>query len=150
MNKIFNLCLIVILMIALIPTAAADETSTTAEPFPTYDKTIDLTPWNPQTDEYMRYWVKGDLQHLDPLGFIYSFVHVFDKFFGEFIIIVFYAIWLFLVWNRSRGAELTVLGMLCTGSLVGVLLPTYSFGYLLLILGMGMASIIFRLMKNKK
>ena len=142
--------MIAILMIALIPTATANETLTTAEPFPTYNKTIDLTPWNPQTDEYMRYWVKDDLQHLDPLSFIYSFIRVYDKHFGEFTIIVFYAIWLFLVWNRSRGAELTVLGMLCTGSLVGVLLPTYSFPYLLLILGMGMASIIFRLMKGKK
>lgn len=150
MNRKINLCLLALLLIQLIPCGVSANESI-SEPFPTFNKTISLTPWNPQTDEFMRYWTSGeDLQHLNPMGFIYSFVYVYSQFFGEMLIIIFYCMWAFLVWNRSHGAELIVLGAIATAGTIGLIMPTYFTPFLLIIIALGMSAILFRLMKSRK
>ena len=84
------------------------------------------------------------------MGFIYSFVYVYSQFFGEMLIIIFYCLWAFLVWNRSHGAELIVLGAIATAGTIGLIMPTYFTPFLLIIIALGMSAILFRLMKSRK
>lgn len=100
----------------------------------------------------MRFWFAGDgnLTEFNPLGFLWSFIHVYEKHFGETFFVIIFALWLWIVWNRSRSTELIIVGIAGIGSTWGLLLPSYTYPYFVMILGMAAAAILYRLMKTKK
>lgn len=143
--------IILFICVSLFLIGSVSANDTKYSPVPTIVPTIDAPNFDPQTDEYMRYWWDGSLSNelMSPFGFLYSFIHVFDKFFGAWFFVICFGIWIYTVWTRSRGTELIVVGIMATGGIWGYLLPGETFQFFTLILAMGIAAILFRLFKSK-
>lgn len=143
---------LIIMSSLIMPVGAVDPTPlATYSPIETLVPTIDIDPFNPLTDHYLRFWWEGQNSTLtmNAFGFLYQFIYPFSQFMGDFFYLTIFAIWLFCLWTRARGIEIVLIGILATGAVWGMLLPADSQKWLLLILAMAISAILFRLFKKK-
>ena len=145
-------CMIILLiaLLALPAPAAADGLLNLTMPDPP-NISINITPWDPESSYYTRYWFDWNdgVGTFQPYGFLQSIVRPLTDIFGYWIFCILWFIYLWGVWARERAIELTIVMMLITGPLWGLLLPPESYFYGYICLALGIAAIILRLVKSK-
>lgn len=135
------------LLSLLIHPAAADGLQDITLPDPP-EININITPWDPETSYYTRYWFDYQTGQFQPYAFLQSITLPFTDIFGYWFFCILWFIYLWGVWARERAIELTVVMMILTGSLWGLLLPPESYLYGLICMAMGITAVIFRLIKK--
>jgi len=116
--------------------------------FPALSTVDNITAWYPETDFYTRYWFDYVAGTFAPYGFLQTMTLPFTNIIGFWFFGIIWFIFLVGVWNRERMIELTVVMMLLTGSLWGLLLPPETYWYGMALLALGIAAIIYRLYKR--
>lgn len=151
-NTVFKIIFSGFLLLMLIYPAAADNSSQFNYSFPTPEYTftpVNVTPWYPQTGEYSRYWFDyDDTGDFLPYSFLSSVALPYTDILSGWFFVGLWIVYLVGVWNRERGIELTIVMMLITGSLWGLLMPFESFWVLLVMMALGISAIVFRLVKR--
>lgn len=136
---------ILVAVALLAPPAAAYDIS----PPPTFTfPTINITPWDPETGYFTRYWFNYETGEFQPYGFLQSIMMPFTDLMGYWIFVALWGVYLFGVWNRERSIELTMVMMLIGGPLWGLLLPEETYQFLYICLAMGLAAIAYKLYKS--
>lgn len=107
-----------------------------------------ITPWYPETDFYTRYWFDYVSGTFAPYGFLQSITLPYTNIIGFWFFAILWFIFLLGVWNRERMIELTVVMMLLTGSLWGLLLPPETYWYGMALMALSIAAIVYKLYKR--
>lgn len=144
------------LLLCLLIVPAAANTST-ADPYNlsylqvnvSLPENVNVTPWYAATGEYTKYWFDYDgTGDFLPYSFLMSITQPYTQVIGSWFFIALWLVYVLGVWNRERGIELTIVMMLITGSLWGLLMPFESFWTILVMMAIGITGIIFRLIKR--
>lgn len=110
---------------------------------------IDIPPWNPETGIYTSYWFDYETGDFMPYGFLQSLTVPWTDLMGYFFFLAIWGVYIYGVWQRERAIEMTLVMMLLSGTIWGLLLPPESYTFLYLFLAMGIAAIIFKLYKSR-
>lgn len=110
---------------------------------------IDIPPWNPETGIYTSYWFDYENGDFMPYGFLQSLTVPWTDLMGYFFFLAIWGVYIYGVWQRERAIEMTLVMMLLSGTIWGLLLPPESYTFLYLFLAMGIAAIIFKLYKSR-
>lgn len=141
-------CFLILVAISLLVHPAAADNSFNLTP-PTFTSpNINITPWDPETGYYTRYWFNYETGEWQPYAFLQSIMMPFTDLMGYWIFVILWAVYLFGVWNRERSTELTIVIMFITGPLWGLLLPPETYQFLYLCLAMGIAAVAYKLYKK--
>lgn len=133
--------------IALIaPPAAAASTSLTP-PDITFPQ-LNISPWDPESGYYTRYWFDYEEGTWQPYAFLQSIMMPFTDLLGYWVFVILWGVYLFGVWNRERSIELTLVIMLISGTMWGLLLPPETYQYFYLCIAMGLAAVVYKLFKK--
>lgn len=109
---------------------------------------IDIPPWNPETGIYTSYWFDYETGDFMPYGFLQSLTVPWTDLMGYFFFLAIWGIYIYGVWQRERAIEMTLVMMLLSGTIWGLLLPPESYTFLYLFIAMGIAAIVFKLYKS--
>ncbi len=145
--KLLLISALLLTLIFIPSTAAADGLLNITAPDPPQIN-INITPWDPETSYFTRYWFNYETGDFQPYGFLQSITLPFTDIFGYWFFCILWFIYLWGVWARERAIELTIVMMLITGPLWGLLLPPESYLYGLICLAMGISAVIYRLIKK--
>lgn len=110
---------------------------------------IDIPPWNPETGIYTSYWFDYENGDFMPYGFLQSLTVPWTDLIGYWFFLAIWGVYIYGVWQRERAIEMTLVMMLLSGTIWGLLLPPESYTFLYLFLAMGIAAIIFKLYKSR-
>lgn len=136
-----------IVLSLLVQPVAADNVLTIVPP--TFNPPqINITPWDPETGYFTRYWFDYETGAFQPYAFLQSIMMPFTDIMGYWIFIILWGVYLFGIWNRERSIELTMVMMLIGGPLWGLLLPPETFQFLYVCIAMGLAAIAYKLYKS--
>lgn len=109
---------------------------------------IDIPPWNPETGIYTSYWFNYTSGEFLPYGFLQSLTVPWTDMLGYFFFLAIWGVYIYGVWQRERAIEMTLVMMLLSGTMWGLLLPPESFIFLYLFIAMGIAAVVFKLYKS--
>jgi len=150
--KISHVILIMILALIIFSAILTNPVSATGYfdniSFPALSTVDNITAWYPETDFYTRYWFDYVAETFAPYGFLQAVTLPFTNILGFWFFAIIWFIFLLGIWNRERMIELTVVMMLLSGSLWGLLLPPETYWYGMALLALGIAAIIYRLYKR--
>lgn len=109
---------------------------------------IDIPPWNPETGVYTSFWFDYENGDFLPYGFLQSLTVPWTDIIGYWFFLAIWGIYIYGVWNRERAIEMTLVMMLLSGTMWGLLLPPESYLYLYLFIAMGIAAVVYKLYKS--
>lgn len=109
---------------------------------------IDIPPWNPETGVYTSFWFDYENGDFLPYGFLQSLTVPWTDIIGYWFFLAIWGIYIYGVWNRERAIEMTLVMMMLSGTMWGVLLPPESYLYLYLFIAMGIAAVVYKLYKS--
>lgn len=109
---------------------------------------IDIPPWNAETGIYTSFWFDYENGDFLPYGFLQSLTVPWTDIIGYWFFLAIWGIYIYGVWNRERAIEMTLVMMLLSGTMWGLLLPPESYLYLYLFIAMGIAAVVYKLYKS--